>query len=102
MDVVNVDQAAYSVPSRFSFVVVSDVLSLPLSFVNCLLAYTRKGGSVLVDFGNSAAHRAHIPVFDQNIQDTHNYAGASRKVFSPLAIPISRIRRLQRPITGPA
>ena len=61
-------------PSRFAFVVLSDVVSLPSSFESDLDRYVRGGGSVLIAAGSNAAHRPRIPVFGDRILDSHYYS----------------------------
>ena len=61
-------------PSRFAFVVLSDVASLPASFESDLDRYVRGGGSVFIAAGSNAAHRPKIPVFDDRVLDSHYYS----------------------------
>jgi hypothetical protein len=61
-------------PSKFAFVVLSDVISLPASFESELDRYVRGGGSVLIAAGTNAAHRPHLPVFGGRILDSHYYS----------------------------
>jgi hypothetical protein len=61
-------------PSKYAFVVVSDVLSLPSSFENDLLKYVRGGGSVLVAAGIAASRRSRVPVFGGNILESRYYS----------------------------
>lgn len=60
--------------SKYAFVVLSDVASLPQPFENDLARYVRGGGSVLIAAGTSAAHRGRIPVLDSNILATRDYS----------------------------
>ena len=61
-------------PAKYAFVVLSDALVLPSIFENALSQYVRKGGSVLIATGTSAAHRAHIPIFGGYSSNPHGYA----------------------------
>jgi hypothetical protein len=75
LQTVTVDKVAGIKPSSYAFVVVSDVLSLPASFEQNLLDYVRRGGSVLVAAGTSAARGSRIPVFGGKVLGTRDYAG---------------------------
>ena len=57
LDVVPVNQTGGIQPSKYAFVVLSDVLSLPPAFESSLLSYVRNGGSVLIAAGTSSASR---------------------------------------------
>ena len=61
-------------PSRFAFVVLSDLASLPASFESDLDRYVRGGGSVLVAAGSNAAHSPRVPVFGDRILNSHYYS----------------------------
>jgi len=61
-------------PSRFAFVVLSDIVSLPSLFEHALTPYVAKGGNVLIVLGTHAARHAPIPLWGGEVQDTHNYA----------------------------
>jgi len=74
LDSVSVDHLAAVTLSKYAFVVLSDVISLPPQFENDLLRYVRGGGSILIAAGTSAAHRARIPVLDDNIIEAHDYS----------------------------
>jgi len=64
-------------PSRFAFVVLSDLVSLPASFESDLDRYVRNGGSVLIAAGSNTAHRPRIPVFGSRVLDSHYYSSGS-------------------------
>ena len=74
LQTVPVEQLSGVDPSKFSFVVLSDVISLPSSFEADLDRYVRGGGSVFIAAGTNAAHRARIPVFGDRILDSHYYS----------------------------
>lgn len=73
---INADQAADADPTKYAFVVLSDVPSIPSILDNSLLRYVQTGGSVLVAAGASYAHHQKIPVFGENATDTHFYSRA--------------------------
>jgi hypothetical protein len=64
-------------PSKYAFVVLSDVPSVPSILENSLLRNVEDGGSVLVATGMSESHREHIPVYGGNVADGHYYARGS-------------------------
>lgn len=74
LQAVTVEQLAVIEPSRYAFVVLSDVLSLTASAEDALLKYIREGGSILVTVGPAGARRARIPLFNQSILQTLYYA----------------------------
>lgn len=74
LQTVTVDQVNNIQPSKYAFVVLSDVLSLPSTFENDLVQYVRGGGSVLVAAGTSAARRPSIPVFGGKVLGAHYYS----------------------------
>jgi hypothetical protein len=74
MDTIAVEQTGNADPSRYSLVVISDVLSLPAPFEQALQKYVRGGGNVLVAAGTSAAHRPRVPVFDERVLESHYYS----------------------------
>ena len=69
-----VDRAANVPFSKYAFVVLSDVASLPSQFENDLLRYVRGGGGVLIAAGISTGHRSRIPVFQESVVATHDYS----------------------------
>jgi Aerotolerance regulator N-terminal/von Willebrand factor type A domain len=78
------EQATDLDPSRFTFVVLSDSLSLPSIFEHALAAYVAKGGSVLVVLGTAAAHHERTPLWGSETRDARDYArsGAAASVGS--------------------
>ncbi len=60
-------------PSKYAFVVLSDVSSVPPGFENQLRDYVRGGGSVLVALGHHAAMRGKVPVTGQAILESRYY-----------------------------
>jgi Aerotolerance regulator N-terminal/von Willebrand factor type A domain len=71
-----VSQAADVDPTKYAFVVLSDVASIPSLLENNLLRYVQNGGSVLIAAGTSESHRQRIPLFGENVSDAHFYSGA--------------------------
>ena len=76
------EQARDFDPSRFGFVVLSDVLVLPSIFEHALEQYVAKGGNVLIALGTSAAGRARIPLWGSDVSDAHAYV----RTGSPAAV----------------
>ncbi len=74
LDPITVDRTAGVQLAKYSFVVLSDVLSLPSNFESDLERYVRGGGSVLIAVGTSAARRGRIPILGDNIVGTHYYS----------------------------
>ena len=68
IDPATVDQSANLAPSKYAFVVLSDVGSLPPSFENQLREYVRVGGSVLIALGRRAMDRTKLPVSDTRVE----------------------------------
>jgi hypothetical protein len=68
------EQAQDVDPSKYAFVVLSDVVSLPSLLENNLRTYVQDGGNMLIAAGTSAAHRERIPVFDASARDANFYS----------------------------
>jgi hypothetical protein len=68
------DQAADVDPTKYAFVVLSDVTSVPSILENSLLRYVQNGGSVLVAAGAAESHRQRIPVFGESAVDARFYS----------------------------
>ncbi len=79
LDKVTVDQLAYTDPAQYSFVIVSDVESLPSGFADRLLQYVRRGGSALVALGTASGQQKQIPLFGGDILSLHNYSRESER-----------------------
>jgi len=77
LDAVSAGQAAGQPLSKYAFVVLSDLISVPASFENDLLKYVQTGGSVWIAEGASASHTNHIPVFGGTIQESKYYSRTS-------------------------
>jgi hypothetical protein len=67
------EQASDIDPTKYAFVVLSDVPSLPSILEHTLERNVEDGGSVLVATGMAYAHREHIPVYGGDVQDGHFY-----------------------------
>ena len=63
-----VEQAANQSLSKYAFVVLSDVGSMPPGLENSLRAYVAGGGSLLIALGTHAATLTHVPVSNETIQ----------------------------------
>jgi Aerotolerance regulator N-terminal/von Willebrand factor type A domain len=61
-------------PTKYAFVVLSDVSSVPSILEHTLERNVEDGGSVLVATGMSESHREHIPVYGGSVADGHFYA----------------------------
>jgi Aerotolerance regulator N-terminal/von Willebrand factor type A domain len=73
---ISAEQAADVDPTKYAFVVLSDVVTIPSILENSLLQYVRNGGSVMIALGASAARRQRIPVFGEGVLDAHFYSRA--------------------------
>jgi hypothetical protein len=82
LDTASVAQAAGLPLSKYAFVVLSDVISVPASFESELLRYVQTGGSVWVAVGTSASHSTRIPVFGGNILESRYYSRTSDSFLS--------------------
>jgi hypothetical protein len=70
MDSVTPTQLSGVNPSKYSFVVLSNVLSVPASFEDDLRKFVRGGGSVLIAVGPAASARGKIPVFEGTVAES--------------------------------
>lgn len=64
-------------PSKFAFVVLSDVAAVPSIFEHSLTQYVAKGGSVLIALGTHVGRRAQIPLWGADAKDTRDYVRAN-------------------------
>src|ERR1035437_426146 len=71
------EEGAGVVPTKYAFVVLSDVPSVPSILEHTLERNVEDGGSVLVVSGMADSHREHIPVYGGNVGDGHFYARGS-------------------------
>jgi len=80
IDPAGVDQTANMAPSKYAFVVLSDVGALSPGFENQLREYVRSGGSVLIALGRRNIERSKVPVSDSLIEAAR-YAGREGERF---------------------
>jgi len=71
-------------PSKYAFVVLSDVGSLPGGFENELRSYVKGGGSVLIALGRMAISRTTVPVSDEHVEGSH-YAGREGAMYQTVS-----------------
>jgi hypothetical protein len=74
MESVSAEQAASVQLSKYAFVVLSDVASLPSSFENELARHIRGGGGVLIAAGTSIGRASRIPLLGANVLDATYYS----------------------------
>ncbi len=74
MESINVNEAADRQPSKYAFVVLSDLRTLPSLLENALMGYVRSGGSILIAAGTSAGSRSQIPIFGAHIVEARDYS----------------------------
>jgi hypothetical protein len=79
-----VEQAGNQSLSKYAFVVLSDVGSMPPGLENSLRAYVSSGGSLLIALGPLAASLTHVPVSNETIQGS-SYASLSGSRFETVA-----------------
>jgi von Willebrand factor type A domain len=79
-----VEQAGNQTLSKYAFIVLSDISSLPAGVENGLRAYVNGGGSLLVALGPLSAALSHVPVSNEPIQGT-SYAGREGDRFQIVA-----------------
>ncbi len=65
-----VEQSANQAFSKYAFVVLSDIYSMPAGLENSLRNYVSAGGSLLVALGSNSAALQHVPVSGETIQGT--------------------------------
>jgi hypothetical protein len=73
LESISVHEAADRQPSNYSFIVLSDLNSLPSLLENSLTGYVRSGGSLLIATGTSAGSRSQIPIFGAHVIETRDY-----------------------------
>jgi hypothetical protein len=74
LDKVTSDRAASIDPSSYSFVVISDVASLPDAFASKVLDYVHRGGNVLIALGTVAAQQHTLPIYGSSVLTTRHYS----------------------------
>ena len=80
IDPATVDQTGNLSPSKYAFVVLSDVGSIAPLFETQLKEYVRGGGSVLIALGRRTLDRNRVPVSDTKIEAAR-YAGREAERF---------------------
>lgn len=60
-------------PSKFAFVVLSDINSLPSIFEHALAQYVAKGGNILITLGTHANRGTEIPIWGAHVADVHDF-----------------------------
>jgi len=78
------DQAANQSLSKYAFVVLSDVGSLPAGLEASLRGYVNGGGSLLVALGPASAALGHVPVSGETIQGS-SYSSLDQDRFQTVA-----------------
>jgi hypothetical protein len=84
IDAASVVQTTNLDPSKYAFIVLSDVGALPAGFENALRGYVRAGGGVLVALGRMALVRSVVPVSGEKIEESR-YAGREGQRFQTAA-----------------
>jgi hypothetical protein len=84
LDPATVEQTTNLDPSKYAFVVLSDVGTLPGGFENELRGYVRQGGAVLIALGHMSAGVSKIPVADEQVEGSR-YAGREGALFQTAA-----------------
>jgi Aerotolerance regulator N-terminal/von Willebrand factor type A domain len=84
LDPLAVEQAANQSFSKYAFVVLSDVGSMPAGLENTLRAYVAGGGSLLIALGIHSAQLTRVPVSNEVIQGS-SYASLSGSRFETIA-----------------
>ncbi len=79
-----VEQAANQAFSKYAFVVLSDINSMPAGLENSLRTYVNGGGSLFVALGPASAALAHVPVSGEAIQGS-SYASRDGDRFQTVA-----------------
>lgn len=80
LDPLPVEQAANQSLSKYAFVVLSDVGTMPPGLESNLRAYVAGGGSLLIALGHLSAALTHVPVSNETIQGS-SYAALSGSRF---------------------
>ncbi len=84
IDPATVDQVTNVSPSKYAFVVLSDLGAVPPAFENALREYVRSGGSVWIALGHLSVGRSRVPVTGDAIQEAR-YAGREGERFQTVA-----------------
>ncbi|MCC6585324.1 MAG: BatA domain-containing protein [Bryobacterales bacterium] len=79
MESVASEQTGNLEPTRFAFVVLSNVLSLPPQFEERLQKWVRAGGSLWIAAGPSTASHSRIPVLDAAVTEAKQFSRAGER-----------------------
>ena len=82
LQIVAANQTSGIQPSKYAFVVLSDVLSLPSDFENSLRSFVNNGGSVLIATGTNSAGRPRIPVTGDSVLEARYYSRNGQRFLS--------------------
>ena len=74
LEAVSVERGGEPALSKYAFVVLSDLISVPASFESALLRYVQGGGSVWIARGNCGGARTRVPVFGGSVVDSRDYS----------------------------
>lgn len=83
LEAISVAQAANTDPSRYAFVILSDVSSIPQGLQASLQKYINSGGGVLIALGASSSATGRVPLTDLKIVNTHYASRSVERFFSP-------------------
>jgi hypothetical protein len=84
IDPVSVEQTANLNPSKYAFVVLNDLMTVPAQFEGALREYVRGGGSVWIVMGVKSAGRSKTPVIDLAVSG-NRYSGREGERFQTVA-----------------
>lgn len=84
IDAATPEQTANVSASKYAFVVLSDIGTLPSTFDEQLRTYVRNGGSVLIALGHTSMGGQHVPVAGDQIAGTR-YVGREGDLFQTAA-----------------
>ncbi len=82
LDKITVERAAGVDPAPYAFVVLSDVAAVPGAFLDRLSGYVRRGGSVLIALGTTAAQSAQVPLVGAALRAAHPYSRQAERFAS--------------------
>jgi len=73
LESINVNEAADRQPSNYSFILLSDLNTVPSILEHSLTDYVRSGGRLFIAAGSAAGGRLRVPIFDAKIVQTRDY-----------------------------
>lgn len=76
----SVEQTTNLDPTKFAFTVLSDSTNLPSIFEHALEQYVSKGGNVFIALGLNAERRAHIPLWQSSLVQSHTFGPGTASV----------------------